>query len=84
MPFNISDISIPDDVELEQALGNGLQLALMELDVDGLYLFLFSKVGRFLFIVWPANEQMFVFCTNFSVSIRGDKINKLSNKNPPS
>ena len=45
MPFNISDISIPEDVELEQALGNGLQLALMELDVDGLYLFLFSYLS---------------------------------------
>ena len=45
MPSDISDISAPEDVELEQALGNGLQLALMELDVDGLYLFTFSYLS---------------------------------------
>ena len=45
MPSDISDISVPQDVELEQALGNGLQLALMELDVDGLYLFTFSYLS---------------------------------------
>ena len=52
MPSDISDISVPQDVELEQALGNGLQLALMELDVDGLYLFTFSyrsSQGIFIF-----------------------------------
>ena len=45
MPSDISDMSVPQDVELEQALGNGLQLALMELDVDGLYLFPFSYLS---------------------------------------
>ena len=45
MPSDISDISVPQDVELEQALGNGLKLALKELDVDGLYLFTFSYLS---------------------------------------
>ena len=45
MPLDISDISVPQDVELEQALGNGLQLALMELDVDSLDLFTFSYLS---------------------------------------
>ena len=51
MPSDISDISVPQDVELEQALGNGLQLALMELDVDGLYLFTFS---------YPSSQGIFI------------------------